>query len=117
VPPVPGSTPSVTSGRPIFPAFFFAIRMSAAIAISSPPPTQWPFRAAITSFGVCSRRFSVSFAWRQKKYLKTGFTVWSILMFAPAQKNLSPAPRSTITCTFSSKRAFKIASSSARIIS
>src|SRR6266849_4479202 len=38
-------------------------------------------------------------------------------MFAPAQKNLSPAPRIRITRTVSSNRAFKIASSSARIIS
>ena len=62
VPPVPGSTPRVTSGSPALPAFRFAMRMSAAIAISSPPPTQCPFRAAITSLGVCSSRFRVSFA-------------------------------------------------------
>jgi hypothetical protein len=42
------------------------MRMSAAMAISRPPPTVWPFSAAITSFGVCSSRFSVSFACRQK---------------------------------------------------
>ena len=66
VPPVPGSTPSATSGRPILPASFCAMRRSAAIATSSPPPTVWPFSAAITSFGVCSSRFSVSLACRQK---------------------------------------------------
>ena len=66
VPPVPGSTPSATSGRPILPASFAAMRMSAAIATSRPPPTVWPFSAAMTSFGVCSRRFSVSLACRQK---------------------------------------------------
>jgi len=66
VPPVPGKTPSVTSGSPILPAPLRAIRMSAAIAISSPPPTVWPFSAAITSLGVCSRRLRVSLAWRQK---------------------------------------------------
>jgi hypothetical protein len=38
-------------------------------------------------------------------------------MSAPAQKNLSPEPRITSTCTFSSKRACKIASSSCFIIS
>jgi hypothetical protein len=54
VPPVPGSTPSETSGSPILPAPFRAMRMSAAIATSKPPPTQWPLIAAITSFGVCS---------------------------------------------------------------
>ena len=66
VPPVPGSTPSVTSGSPILPAPLRAMRRSAAMAISSPPPTVWPFSAAITSLGVCSSRFSVSFACRQK---------------------------------------------------
>ncbi len=108
VPPVPGSTPSVTSGSPILPAPLRAMRMSAAIAISSPPPTVWPFKPAITSLGVCSRRF---------KYLKVGFTVLSMLMLAPAQKNFSPAPRITITCTASSKRACRMASSRSRIIS
>src|SRR3989442_7306962 len=39
VPPVPGSTPRLTSGSPILPAFSLASRMSHAIAISSPPPT------------------------------------------------------------------------------
>src|SRR5439155_23738459 len=34
-----------------------------------PTPTVWPFSAAIVSLGVCSRRLSVSFACRQKKYL------------------------------------------------
>src|SRR6266481_1738294 len=52
VPPVPGSTPRFTSGSPILPASCRAIRMSAAMAISNPPPTQCPFRAAITSLGV-----------------------------------------------------------------
>ena len=33
-----------------------AIRMSAASATSSPPPTVCPFSAAMTSFGVCSSR-------------------------------------------------------------
>ena len=36
------------------------------VIISRPPPTVWPFIAAITSFGVCSRRLSVSLACRQK---------------------------------------------------
>jgi hypothetical protein len=38
-------------------------------------------------------------------------------MSAPAQKNFSPSPVSTSTCTASSMRARKIASSSSRIIS
>jgi hypothetical protein len=38
-------------------------------------------------------------------------------MLAPAQKNFSPAPRIRITCTFSSKRALRMASSMSRIIS
>src|SRR5437588_6131464 len=38
-------------------------------------------------------------------------------MFAPAQKNFSPEPVRTITCTSLSKRAVKMASSSWRIIS
>jgi hypothetical protein len=42
------------------------MRMSAAMAISNPPPTVCPLSAAMTSFGVCSRRRRVSFAWRQK---------------------------------------------------
>ncbi len=71
----------------------------------------------MTSFGVCSRRISVSLACRQKKYLKSGLTVWSMSMFAPAQKNFSPAPVITITCTSASKRALRMHSSSSRIIS
>src|SRR6185312_1779009 len=54
VPPVPGRTPRLISGSPILPASRRAMRMSAAMAISSPPPTQCPLIAAITSFGVCS---------------------------------------------------------------
>ena len=38
-------------------------------------------------------------------------------MLAPAEKNFSPEPRIRITCTPSSKRASRIASSSSRIIS
>ena len=53
-------------GQPILPPPCRAMRMSAAIATSSPPPTVWPLSAAITSFGVCSSRFSVSLACRQK---------------------------------------------------
>ena len=60
------STPSATSGRPIFPPPCRAMRMSAAIATSRPPPTVWPLSPAITSFGVCSSRFIVSLACRQK---------------------------------------------------
>jgi hypothetical protein len=71
----------------------------------------------MTSFGVCSRRFSVSLACRQKKYLKRGVTSESILMFAPAEKNFSPAPRRTMTHASSSMRALRMASSSWRIIS
>src|SRR5437764_703419 len=117
VPPVPGSTPRFTSGSPILPAFSFASRKSHAIAISSPPPTVCPLSAAMVSLGVCSRRLRVSLACRQKKNLKRGVTVLSIPMFAPAEKNLSPWPRSTITWTLSSKRALRIASSSWCIMS
>src|SRR5438876_653515 len=105
VPPVPGSTPSVTSGRPIFPASLRAMRRSAAIAISRPPPTVCPFRAAMTSLGVCSRRSSVSLACRQKKYLKPGVAAFSIPMLAPAEKKRSPFPRRTRTCTSFARRA------------
>ena len=66
MPPVPGRTPSVTSGRPILPAPLRAMRRSQASAISRPPPTVCPLSAAMKSFGVCSRRRSVSLAWRQK---------------------------------------------------
>ena len=43
-----------------------AMRMSAASAISRPPPTQCPLMAAMTNLGVFSSRSSVSLAWRQK---------------------------------------------------
>src|SRR5215472_2653829 len=66
VPPVPGRTPRLTSGSPIFPASLRAMRMSAAMAISNPPPTVCPLSAAITSLGVCSSRSSVSLACKQK---------------------------------------------------
>ena len=75
------------------------MRMSAAIAISMPPPTQWPLSAAITSFGVCSSAMSVSFACRQNMYLNSGVTELSMPMLAPAEKNFSPLPVSTITST------------------
>src|SRR2546426_4750873 len=60
VPPVPGRTPRVTSGRPMRHAPSEASRRSVAIAISSPPPTQCPSMAAMKSFGVLSILFSVS---------------------------------------------------------
>jgi len=41
----------------------------------------WPFSAAITSSGVCSRRLRVSFACRQKQYLKSG-SAFSIASYA-----------------------------------
>ena len=70
VPPVPGSTPRVTSGRPIRYSFFGSglramNRRSHARAISSPPPTQCPFRAAMKSFGVFSNLSRVSWQSRQ----------------------------------------------------
>jgi tetratricopeptide (TPR) repeat protein len=40
--------------------------VAVARATSRPPPTQWPPMAAITSWGVFSRRSKVSFACRQK---------------------------------------------------
>ena len=73
--------------------------------------------AAITSFGVCSRRSIVSFACRQKLYLNDGVTSDSILILAPAEKNFSPAPRMTITCTSSSMRASRMRASSSLFIS
>src|SRR2546426_937757 len=42
-----------------------ATRRSVAIAISRPPPTQWPSIAAMKSFGVLSILFSVSWQLRQ----------------------------------------------------
>ena len=60
VPPVPGRTPRVTSGSPIFPESFAIILRSQASAISSPPPTQWPLIAAMTTFGVWANLSSVS---------------------------------------------------------
>src|SRR5579871_6612620 len=65
VPPVPGRTPRVTSGRPILPEPAAIIRRSHARAISSPPPTQWPLMPAMTTFGVLANLFSVSWQWRQ----------------------------------------------------
>jgi hypothetical protein len=91
--------------------------MSQASAISSPPPTVWPLSAAIVSLGVCSRRFSVSFAYSEKCCRKRGVTCCIIRISAPAEKNRSPCPRSTTTWTSSSNRACTMASSSCRIIS
>ena len=71
----------------------------------------------MVSLGVCSRRFRVSLACRQKKYLNRGVTSVSILMLAPAEKNLFPVPRRTITHTSSFMRASRMAWSSCRIIS
>ena len=76
VPPVPANTPRDTSGNPIWKFPLCAIRISAAIAISSPPPTVCPFSAAITNLGVCSRRDRVSLACKQKKYLYLGESVF-----------------------------------------
>ena len=116
-PPVPGKTPSEISGNPICPASRRARRRSHAIAISSPPPTVCPFRAAMTSFGVRSKRLSVSLACRQKLYLNWGVTRLSISISAPAEKNFSPSPRSSMTKTSSSNRACRIAWSNWIIIS
>ena len=101
------------------------MRRSQASAISRPPPTQCPLIAAITSLGVCSKRQSVSLAWRQKLYLKYGALFWSISMSAPAQKNSvgffasddGGAPVSIRTWMDSSMRASRMWASSSRIIS
>ena len=117
VPPVPANTPSATSGKPIWKLPFNAIRISAAMAISNPPPTVCPFSAAITNFGVCSKRDKVSFACKQKKYLYRGDTLFRYLMLAPAEKNFSPCPVNKITETSSSNLAFRIALSMSSHIS
>src|SRR3989441_3090017 len=65
VPPVPGRTPSVTSGNPSRQAPSEARRRSVAMAISSPPPTQCPSIAAMKSLGVLSILLSVSWQFRQ----------------------------------------------------
>src|SRR5437764_3363066 len=112
VPPSPGSTPRLTSGRPIRPAPSLARRTSHASAISSPPPTVWPLSAAIVSLGVCSSRLSVSLAYSENWYRKRGVTRCIIGMFAPAEKNRSPWPLTTSTYTSSSNRACTMAWSS-----
>ena len=58
------------------------------MAISRPPPTQCSPSAAITIFGVCSRRSIVSLACRQNAYLKVGVTDSSIERFARAEELL-----------------------------
>jgi hypothetical protein len=55
-------------------------------------------------------------ACRQKKYFQRGVTSFSMVMLAPAEKNFSPLPRSTITWTLSSMRAVRMAWSSCRIM-
>jgi len=115
VPAKPGVTPSFTSGCPIF-ALDDAIRMSHAIAISSPPPRAKPLTAAMTGF----ERFSIV-----EKAICPSFDASlasmppifeSSLMSAPAT-NALPAPVRMTTATSSSPSMSCIAWMSSRIVS
>uniref|UniRef100_A0A1A9V7K2 Uncharacterized protein n=1 Tax=Glossina austeni TaxID=7395 RepID=A0A1A9V7K2_GLOAU len=53
VPPAPGMIASLVSTKPIL-AFSAAVRISQARAISKPPPSAAPSKAAITGMGSCS---------------------------------------------------------------
>ena len=59
VPPAPGITPRVTSGRPICAAGAM-IRIRQAIAISAPPPRATPLIAAIQGTKLSSMAFTTS---------------------------------------------------------
>src|SRR5207249_601711 len=63
--PLEGEAPRGTSGNPTRQAPSEATRRSVAIAISRPPPTQWPSIAAMKSFGVLSILFRISWQFRQ----------------------------------------------------
>jgi hypothetical protein len=57
VPPLPGSRPNLTSGRPNL-AFGEARRRWQAMASSRPPPSAYPLMAAITGlvmFSICEK--------------------------------------------------------------
>src|SRR3989338_7234136 len=65
VPPAPGMMPSLTSGWPNI-ALSEAMRRSQAMAISFPPPKQWPLTAAMmggASSSICRRR-----VWNSPEY-------------------------------------------------
>ena len=63
VAPVSGTSANPTSGRPNF-AVVSQMRMSAASAVSIPPPITPPFNAAITTFGLSTVSWRIIW-WRR----------------------------------------------------
>ena len=86
--PPPPSQPRVTSGPPIL-ALRPQMRISAAIAISMPPPRTQPFNAAITGFLIS--RTSAAYSMRSRKAMRSDRST-SVLRSLPAEKARSPAP-------------------------
>ncbi len=107
----------MTSGRPIFPESLAIIRRSVERAISSPPPTQWPLMAAMTTLGVLANLSRVSWQYRQNIALKSGAAFLSISMSAPALKNPGTELSRTMTRASSSNRSSSIAAWSSFIMS
>ena len=112
VPPVPGSSPRVTSGRPMRYEPSAAIRKSQQSAISRPPPRQCPLIAATTTFGVLSNLPIASFAQTTNALCASRLPLANTEMSAPAEKKRSLALRTTIAFTLASRRASSIAESS-----
>ena len=110
VPPVPGSTPSVTSGRPILPPSLPGDAQvggqrdlePAADAVAVERGDHQLRRLLEAGQRLVGVQAEVVLEARGRPSL-------SMPMSAPAQKNFSPAPRSTMTCTASSMRASRMA--------
>ncbi len=115
VPANPGVTPSLTSGCPIF-AFVEAMRMSHAIAISSPPPSANPFTAAMTGFDRFSMTENAVCPSLDASLASMPPIFESSAMSAPAT-NALPAPVRTTAPTSSSASISFIAWMSSSIVS
>src|SRR6267143_2348883 len=83
--------PSLTSGWPNF-AFSLAMRMWHAIASSQPPPSAYPFTAAITGLPHVSRRRSIAWPRSARALPSNGPCLARSPMSAPATNAFVPAP-------------------------
>ena len=109
VPPAPGMIPRLTSINPKV-ACSAAMRMSQAMAISSPPARQKPLTAAMIGFQILSPRVIPprpgNFSSRSRLSMAESLASMGIIFFrsAPAEKALSPAPVRIATQRFGSSR-------------
>jgi len=117
VPPVPGSTPSDTSGSPSFPAFRARDPQIASERDLQPAADAMAVDRRDHQLGRLLQPAERLVRVEAEVVLEVRIRLFEHGDVRPAQKNFSPAPVSSRTCTDSSMRASRMCASSSRIIS